>query len=143
MQFRTSVLDATRMSHGTLVYLKRTPSDSPELQVASYLSSELLRLDPRNHCVPLLDILQDPLNPDTAFMVMPFLRYITSPPFEVVGDILACIDQILEVRPPNARRYHSPILVISCRDLYFYTITKSLIGTFPGPLRHATADRCV
>lgn len=86
-QFRTSVIDATWMSDGTLVYLKRTPSDSQELQIASYLSSQALRLDPRNHCVPLLDILQDPLNPDTAFMVIPFLRYKTSPPFEVVGDI--------------------------------------------------------
>ncbi|OJT09381.1 hypothetical protein TRAPUB_14163 [Trametes pubescens] len=96
LPFRTSVIDATRLFDGTLVYLKRTPSNSQELQILSYLSSEALRLDPRNHCVPLLDVLQDPLDPSTAFMVMPFLRYITSPPFEVVGDILECIDQILE-----------------------------------------------
>ncbi len=110
-KFRTSVIDATRMSDGTLVYLKRTPSNSQELQILSYLSSEALRLDPRNRCVPLLDVLQDPLDPDTTFMVMPFLRYITSPPFEVVGDILECIDQILEVRSLSLRHHHLLILI--------------------------------
>ncbi|KAI0350538.1 hypothetical protein OH77DRAFT_1593479 [Trametes cingulata] len=96
LPWRSSVMDATRISDGTLVYLKRVKSDSQELQILSYLSSEELLHDPRNHCVPLLDVIQDPLNPDTSYMVMPFLRYIDSPPFELVGDVLECIDQVLE-----------------------------------------------
>ncbi|KAI0350534.1 kinase-like protein [Trametes cingulata] len=96
LPYRTSVIDATRMSDGRIVYLKRVRRDSQELQILSFLSSEELRRDPRNHCVPLLDVLQDPSDPDTSFMVMPFLRYIDSPPFELVEDVLECLDQILE-----------------------------------------------
>ncbi|KAI0369571.1 hypothetical protein BV20DRAFT_1020643 [Pilatotrama ljubarskyi] len=96
LPWRSSVIDATRMSDGTLVYLKRVPSDSQELQILSYLSSEDMRRDPRNHCVPLLDVIRDDSQPNTSFIVMPFLRYIDSPSFELVEDILDCLDQILE-----------------------------------------------
>lgn len=90
-------MDATRISDGALVYIKRTRTDSQELQILAYLSSDELRQDPRNHCIPLLDVLQDPSAPETSFMVMPFLRYIDSPPMERVEDVLDCFDQVLEV----------------------------------------------
>ncbi|EIW62121.1 uncharacterized protein TRAVEDRAFT_44951 [Trametes versicolor FP-101664 SS1] len=96
LKLRTSVIDATRISDGTLVYIKRTRTDSQELQIVAYLNSDELRQDPRNHCIPLLDVLQDPSAPDTSFMVMPFLRYIDSPPMERVEDVLDCFDQVLE-----------------------------------------------
>ena len=91
------MIDATRTSDGALVYIKRVQSDSQELRLLSYLSSEELRQDPRNHCVPLLDVLTNPLEPTTTFMVMPFLRYIDDPDFELVEDVLECLDQLLEV----------------------------------------------
>lgn len=127
MKFRRSVIDAIRVSDGTLVYIKRVRTDSQELRILSYLSSDTLRLDPRNHCVPLLDAIQDPADPDTTFMVMPYLRYITSPPFEVVGDVLECIDQILEVR--HCPSFLSLALTLPCRDLYLFTIKVLRIGT--------------
>ncbi|KAI0676773.1 kinase-like domain-containing protein [Trametes maxima] len=96
LPFRPNVVDATRVSDGTLVYLKKVPSSSHELEILSYLSSEEMRHDPRNHCVPLLDVLQDHSDPSTVFMVMPFLRYIDSPQFETVDDTLECLDQVLE-----------------------------------------------
>ncbi|KAH9845945.1 hypothetical protein C2E23DRAFT_855260, partial [Lenzites betulinus] len=92
-----NVIDASRISDGKLVYVKRVTSDSQELHIHSYLSSEALRRDPRNRCVPLLDTIQDSTDPNTTFMVMPFLRYIDSPPFETVEDVLECLDQLLEV----------------------------------------------
>ncbi|OJT09376.1 hypothetical protein TRAPUB_14158 [Trametes pubescens] len=96
IKLRTSVMDATRISDGNLVYIKRTHTDSQELQILRYLNSDELRQDPRNRCVPLLDVLRDSSAPDTSFMVMPFLRYIDSPPMERVEDILDCFDQVLE-----------------------------------------------
>lgn len=97
LKLRISVMDATRISDGLLVYVKRTPTDSQELQILSYLNSNEVRQDPRNRCVPLLDVLRDPSTPETSFMVMPFLRYIDIPPMERIEDVLDCFDQVLEV----------------------------------------------
>ena len=56
-----------------------------------------MRKDPRNHCVPILDVLDDPADPATSFLVMPFLRNIDDPEFDTVGSILQCVSQLLEV----------------------------------------------
>ncbi|OSD03660.1 hypothetical protein PYCCODRAFT_1490426 [Trametes coccinea BRFM310] len=96
LPFRSNVVDATRMSDGALVYIKRTPSDSQELKILEYLSSAEMRRDPRNHCVPLLDVLCDPAEPETSYIVMPFLRFIDDPAFELLDDVLECLDQVLE-----------------------------------------------
>ncbi|EIW62126.1 uncharacterized protein TRAVEDRAFT_44958 [Trametes versicolor FP-101664 SS1] len=93
---RINVIDATRISDGRLVYLKKIDSDSEELKLLQYLTSPELLEDPYNHCVPLLDVIYDPSDPQTCFVVMPFLRYIDHPPFELVEDMLECGERILE-----------------------------------------------
>ncbi|KAH9893444.1 kinase-like domain-containing protein [Cubamyces lactineus] len=93
---RIGVMDATRISDGKLVYLKEVKSTSSELKILSYLSSDELRKDPRNHTIPLLETLQHPTNPALVFMVMPFLRFIDQPPFETVEDAYDCGEQVLE-----------------------------------------------
>ncbi len=75
--------------------------DSEEVQIAKWLSSEELQKDPRNCCVPILEVLHLPGDEDFAFMIMPFLRYIDSPAFELVGDALQCGGKLLEVRKPS------------------------------------------
>ncbi|KAI0643709.1 hypothetical protein C8Q79DRAFT_1120660 [Trametes meyenii] len=90
------MIDATRISDGKLVYLKRVASTSPELSLCRYFSSQELRRDPRNHCVPLLDVILHPMDPAVSFMVMPFLRYVDRPPFETVEDVMDCGEQLLE-----------------------------------------------
>ncbi|KAI0356687.1 hypothetical protein OH77DRAFT_1589107 [Trametes cingulata] len=92
----TFMIDATRVSDGKLVYLKKVPSASEELEICRYFSSGNLRQHSRNHCVPLLDVLQHPTDPDVSFIVMPFLRPIDDPAFETIEDILDCGEQILE-----------------------------------------------
>ena len=54
--------------------------------------------DPMNHSVPILDTFGDPVDKSTSYLVMPFLRLIDNPPFEVVEEVLDFVDQILEVR---------------------------------------------
>lgn len=61
-----------------------------------FSSPEMLE-DPHNHCVPLMDVIYDPTDTETCFAVMPFLKYIDYPPFELVEDMLECGEQILEV----------------------------------------------
>lgn len=91
------MIDATRISDGKLVMMKAVPATSAELEISRYLSSEPLREDPRNRCIPLLDVLSHPNDPDTSIMVMPYLRGIDDPPFDTVEDILECGEQILDV----------------------------------------------
>ncbi|EPQ58920.1 hypothetical protein GLOTRDRAFT_35157 [Gloeophyllum trabeum ATCC 11539] len=91
------ILDAKRKD-GTVVILKHTKRSTPEIGIASFLSSEQYRHDPRNHCVPILDVFHDLLEPDKAFMVMPLLRPFNDPEFGAIGEVFDFVAQTLEVR---------------------------------------------
>ena len=54
--------------------------------------------DPANHSVPILDTFEDLIDKSISYLVMPFLRLMDNPPFEVVEEVLDFADQILEVR---------------------------------------------
>lgn len=62
-----SLLGATRTSDGKLVMLKRvSKSMHPyEAEIGQFFSSEPLSSHPRNHCVRITEILQDPEDDDT------------------------------------------------------------------------------
>ncbi|KAL1945656.1 hypothetical protein VTO73DRAFT_1658 [Trametes versicolor] len=96
LPLRSNVIDAIRIEDQALVYIKKVRRDSSELHLATYLRSKELRDDPSNHCVPILDILHLPGDEDFSYLVMPFLRYIDSPAFERVDDVLECGRQLLE-----------------------------------------------
>ncbi|EED84414.1 predicted protein [Postia placenta Mad-698-R] len=96
LPFRQHLIDATRISDGLLVYLKRISTGDEESRIACMLSAPSLRDDPRNHCVPILDIFQDDKDESISYMVMPFLRLIDSPPFEIPQEVTELVDQLLE-----------------------------------------------
>ncbi|KAG2336273.1 hypothetical protein BDR05DRAFT_896916 [Suillus weaverae] len=91
------VLDATRISDGEFVMLKSVlQCDHPfEVDIACYLTSEPLRLDPTNHCVPILDVLHVP-DEERDIMVMPLLRRYSDPSFETFGEAVECFRQLFE-----------------------------------------------
>ena len=62
------------------------------------LSTKELLADPRNHCVPVIDVIDDPDYDAISYMVMPMLRLVDNPPFQYVKEIIDFVDQILEVR---------------------------------------------
>lgn len=68
-----------------------------EIKIATLFSTEALRDDPENHCVPILDTFQDDSDPSFAYIVMPFLRLMDDPPFEYVNDVVDLTDQLLQV----------------------------------------------
>lgn len=80
------------------MYIKRVLTNGDEYLLASLFSQETLRDDSRNHCVPVLDSFQDDDDPSISYIVMPFLRLIDEPPFQLVNDIVDFTDQMLEVR---------------------------------------------
>lgn len=90
-------MDATRISDGIAVILKVVERSGKELEITRFLSNEQLRTEERNHCVPLLDVL-DPGEGNQVFLVEPLLRTFDDPKFVSVEDGLSFIRQLLEVR---------------------------------------------
>jgi len=83
------------MSDGKLVYMKEVRTGDLESSIASMLSAIN---DPANHSVPILDTFEDSADNSISYLVMPFLRLVDGPRFEVVEEVLDFADQILEVR---------------------------------------------
>lgn len=90
-------MDAQRLSDGKTVYLKHTSKDSPEIEIGQLFSSEKLRHDPRNHCLPVLDVLKNDDDPEHVILVIPWLRRIDSPEPASVRECVDFIQQTLEV----------------------------------------------
>lgn len=89
------MIDPTRAEDGALVAIKVVRNDKRELQIAQFLSSIQ---DSQNHSVPIFQVLPDPLNPNLTLMVMPYLRPCNDPEFWTIGEVIAFIDQTVEVR---------------------------------------------
>lgn len=90
------LMDATRVADGLVVCMKRVKRNGKERNITQHLSEEALRADPRNHCVPLLDIL-DPEDDDEVILVEPLLRKWNDPEFESMEDAVVFVEQMLEV----------------------------------------------
>jgi hypothetical protein len=90
-------IDATRISDGRPVMLKKLPSEeSPdELPINRLFSTEPLASDPRNHCVYLLDVIQLPNEP--PIMVHPLLRPYYNPRLQTFGEFVSFFSQVCEV----------------------------------------------
>ncbi|KAI0786599.1 hypothetical protein C8Q75DRAFT_892897 [Abortiporus biennis] len=85
-----NVLDATRISDGTVVVLKHLTGrhfDQQEITINEYFSGKPLANDPRNHCIPLYDVLKVPETDCDYILVYPLLRSGVDPPFTSIGEI--------------------------------------------------------
>jgi len=92
------VMDATQISDGQFVVLKKTSkSRNPsETDILHWFSSGSAANDPRNHVVPILQVLDVPHEEDLIIIVMPLLRKYDNPWFDTVGEALECIRQLFE-----------------------------------------------
>ena len=92
---------ARRDADGQLVLLKRELWDgefSHESQNTTRLLDETWRTDPKNHCVPILEKLEDELDNRYLIIVMPYMRDVDTSLFLRVQDVLDFVGQILLVR---------------------------------------------
>ncbi|KAH9886277.1 kinase-like domain-containing protein [Cubamyces lactineus] len=87
------VIDATRNSDGMRVAIKIVVRESEELHIAEYLAS--VRGE-EHHCVTALDVLPDPINARHSLLVMPYLRPFNNPEFQLVGDVVDFVGQMLD-----------------------------------------------
>ena len=91
-------MDAIRLRDGKRVMLKKVlPEEGPhELQISRMFSEVATKTNPRNHCVPLLDVITLP-NSSQQLMVTPFLRRFDNPHFQTFGEFVAFFAQVCEV----------------------------------------------
>jgi hypothetical protein len=92
-------MDAIRDSDNMQVAFKRIDLDrySHEMEIAKFLCSDQLATDPRNHCAPLLDVIDVPDSPRENVLVYQWYLPVNCPPFETIGDSLEFFRQVLEV----------------------------------------------
>jgi hypothetical protein len=90
-------MDATRISDGATVAMKKVATKGSELAIAQFFSSAKLKDDPGNHCVPIYDVLSIPDDPSTSILVMPYLVDFTYPPLDTVGELVDFLQQFFEV----------------------------------------------
>jgi hypothetical protein len=98
------------MESGRVIYIKEIETDCEEHRIAQLLTQEDWISDPRNPCVPIVDIFEDHRDPQVSYIVMPFLRPVESPPFETVKEIIDYVDQILEGYYPDRSKLQVGIL---------------------------------
>lgn len=79
------------------MFIKRVGRGDEESRIAQMLSTKELRADPRNHCVPIIEVIDDPEDDSVSYVVMPLLRNADTPPFQFVKEIMDFVDQTLEV----------------------------------------------
>jgi len=79
------------------VCIKRVQENDEEIRIAQMLSTPELREDPKNHCVPIIEVIDDPEYDSISYVVMPLLRSANDPPFQYVEEIIDFVNQILEV----------------------------------------------
>lgn len=145
-QARPRLVDATDINTGKMVYIKEIRAGSEERRIAELLRQNDWGSDPRNHCVPVLNIFGDTQDPEILYMVMPFLRPMFNPPFESVKEVIDFTDQILEVDHPvcfsritQAQGEISQGLVFlhekgiahRCGPLYLYTAGELALPSTP------------
>ena len=80
-----------------MVYLKRVPKNSTEVQIAKFFSTEERMRDPRNHCAPVLEYFEDEKLPEYGFLVTRLYRAFDDPDFCSIDEVLEFIRQTLEV----------------------------------------------
>jgi hypothetical protein len=95
------VIDAIRVHDNTPVMLKKVfrpgaSEDDEEEDIALYLSSPELLNDPRNHAVPIYDVLQIHNDNKYDLLVMPLLRPFDSPRFDTIGECMDFFRQIFQ-----------------------------------------------
>lgn len=117
-------MDARRRADGLLVAIKSVTKNSQEVQISRFLTS---LQHPENHCVPVYDVLDDPLDPSHSLMVMQYLRPFDDPDFVMFGEVVDFVTQMLEVSAPNWDAKHT--ILTSSRDWPSYTANVSRTGS--------------
>ncbi|KAF7302222.1 Protein kinase domain-containing protein [Mycena indigotica] len=135
--FGYPIMDAHRVFDDKPVILKliSTRVHPHEVEIARFFSSQPIADDPRNHCVPILDVLQDPNDTDKQIIVMPRLVKFDQPEFQTVGEVIDCFRQLFE----GLELMHENF--VAHRDCWRYNIAQDPTLLFPKGFHPVWTDR--
>ncbi|KAG6834336.1 hypothetical protein H0H93_010364 [Arthromyces matolae] len=130
--FDGMINDATKRD-GSYVVLKiidaTVPSARSELAMARFISSPDLSINPRNRCVPILEVIPPMEGSEISFLVMPLLFDIDRAPFETIGEAVEYFRQLFEVSRYVLSTAQCVIMLIS-RACNSCIITTSFTGRY-------------
>ncbi|KAG2361538.1 hypothetical protein BDR07DRAFT_1610104 [Suillus spraguei] len=143
------IIDATRMSDGLYISLKVVDkSVHPyEVDIGQYFMMEHLVSDPKNHCVPFLDVLSVPKEEEKQILVMPLLLDFMMPRFDTVGEVVECLRQLFEglsfmhTNHVAHRDCMSRNIMMDAKDLYpepYHPAQPHMKRDFSGYVNHLT-----
>ncbi|KAJ3541854.1 hypothetical protein NMY22_g3730 [Coprinellus aureogranulatus] len=112
---RPNVVDAVR-EDGSQVMLKQVSFEREEFDIALYNSSPPRSDDPRNCCVPILDVILLPACETHAIIVMPLLYEHVHLPFRRVGELLEMGRQLSKVNAPPFTYFGTDTSLWQCLD---------------------------
>ncbi|EJF57672.1 hypothetical protein DICSQDRAFT_91991 [Dichomitus squalens LYAD-421 SS1] len=146
------LIDATRVADGAVVVLKQVlRTEHPyEVEIAQFLTSEHLLSDPKNHCVPIYEVLQDPDDCNIQVLVMPLLGKFYDPRFLTVGEAVEFCRQTFEglqfIHEQHvAHRDISELnIMLDPQPLFpqlFHFVRRSQNRDMTGTARHSTRTR--
>ncbi|EIW87431.1 hypothetical protein CONPUDRAFT_134578 [Coniophora puteana RWD-64-598 SS2] len=94
----TNLADAVCVKYGKFVMLKKiwAAVHPYEAEIGQFLTSGSLATHPSNHCIPILEVLQDPEEEDRLILVMPLLKMFWDPFFDTVGEVVEFCRQLFE-----------------------------------------------
>ena len=132
---RSSIMDATRLSDGQIVTIKKVKKSQTPLEESTIrlFSTVPLTSDPHNHAIPLYDVLHSPLDANVTLLVMPYLSTVHDYKFTTVGEAVECFRQIFEV----SRMFCVGLTIRRpkvCRVCSLSITTLLLIGEIDRPL---------
>ncbi|KAG6835589.1 hypothetical protein H0H93_016719 [Arthromyces matolae] len=130
-------LDATR-EDGTLVALKLVDIKKPQndIPILHHLASEPFASNPRNHCVPILEIIEPLEGSSIAFIVMPLLYRPDFPSFKTIGEALGFWKQMIEVLISN---FHPRFLLMVVPGVILVDVKQLSSRTFK-PVKYYLID---
>lgn len=122
------ILDATSVKDGSIVALKkiRSSHSRTEIEISRLLNSPELRSSPKNHTVPLYDVLRTVSKPEYDLIVIPALRHLHNTLFATVGEVIDCVGQLIEGL--DFLHFHK----VAHRDCHLGNIMLDAAPMYPG-----------
>ncbi|KAJ7076457.1 hypothetical protein B0H15DRAFT_863883 [Mycena belliarum] len=95
---RRQIMDVECAGDGKRLMLKSVSRKKHpfEVEIGNLFSRTPISEDPRNHCIPILEVLQDPADGDKQIIVMPMMMKFHETVFDTVGEVVDCFRQIFE-----------------------------------------------